>query len=458
MYDNCCGHIVFEIIDYEGLAEFLSCERLDCPISAIQQFLHVRDVLTFETEGAHDAMSLFAAAVPTVTLVKWLKGIELAPSKLVRVFASQDDLCERLKEELPSLNFAVPSFARGLVRLIRIHIETFLLITKDEYRKRLRDSIYSLTKSRLSETTEDSDCKIIQAVALLDSLNSEQHKQVERIKDVFGQYFPGLGDILSDEIDYCKFISLARNKFNIVQHAPMLISAFGVDKEKRLRECAEIGLISPWPANDPTIRSTIELADQVVETCDYRCQLNDFVREQMTKVAPNLTHLVGEDVGSRLLSKFGSVSAISRLSSSEIQLAGAQRSLNIAKSTNTPTPKYGFIFYCPIMMRADQRVKGKLARTLASKVALAARIDSLSENPEPTMGLKYLQELEKKFIHRSLPHKIHRLNEVVDAAKLYALNESDRMTLKSMNIEFEDCGPYVQPCCSGRKPKWVKRM
>jgi len=58
---------------------------------------------------------------------------------------------------------------------------------------------------------------------------------------------------------------------------------------------------------DVDIINIHSLCDQVIEMTAYRTQLADYLRNRMTAIAPNLTVLVGELVGARLISHAGSL-------------------------------------------------------------------------------------------------------------------------------------------------------
>ena len=47
------------------------------------------------------------------------------------------------------------------------------------------------------------------------------------------------------------------------------------------------------------------LLPQVIEITEYRAQLYDYIKNRMVAIAPNLTVLVGELVGARLISHAG---------------------------------------------------------------------------------------------------------------------------------------------------------
>src|SRR3954471_22221685 len=111
----------------------------------------------------------------------------------------------------------------------------------------------------------------------------------------------------------------------------------------------------------------------------------------MQAIAPNLTELVGELVGARLISHAGSLMNLAKSPASTIQILGAEKALFRALKTKHDTPKYGLIYHASLIGQASGRNKGKIARMLASKAALGLRVDALADwstdegnVPEPT--------------------------------------------------------------------------
>ena len=102
----------------------------------------------------------------------------------------------------------------------------------------------------------------------------------------------------------------------------------------------------------------------------------------MNAVAPNLTALIGEMVGSKLISHSGSLINLAKYPASTIQILGAEKALFRALKTRGKTPKYGLIFNSTFIGRAGQKNKGRISRYLANKCAIAARIDSFSEGQQ----------------------------------------------------------------------------
>jgi nucleolar protein 58 len=91
------------------------------------------------------------------------------------------------------------------------------------------------------------------------------------------------------------------------------------------------------------------LCDQVIEMSAYRTQLAEYLRNRMTAIAPNLTVLVGELVGARLISHAGSLMNLAKHPASTVQILGAEKALFRALKTKHDTPKYGLIYHVGLL-------------------------------------------------------------------------------------------------------------
>merc|ERR1712176_270483 len=108
----------------------------------------------------------------------------------------------------------------------------------------------------------------------------------------------------------------------------------------------------------------------------YRSKLYEYLKNRMEAIAPNLTMLVGELVGARLISHAGNLVNLAKHPASTIQVLGAEKALFRALKTKSDTPKYGLIYHASFVNAASQMNKAKIARTLACKAALSARVDA----------------------------------------------------------------------------------
>jgi nucleolar protein 56 len=82
--------------------------------------------------------------------------------------------------------------------------------------------------------------------------------------------------------------------------------------------------------------------------------------------------------------------------SSTIQLLGAEKALFLHIKEGTPVPKHGVIFQHPSVHSSPPWLRGRIARALAGKIAIAARGDAMESRPDGSLG----RELRDQFLGR----------------------------------------------------------
>merc|ERR1719336_3698040 len=129
---------------------------------------------------------------------------------------------------------------------------------------------------------------------------------------------------------------------------------------------------------------------------EYRASLAEYLKLRMGAIAPNLTHMVGELVGARLISQAGSLMSLAKHPSSTVQILGAEKALFRALKTKKQTPKYGLIYHASLVGQSAPALKGKISRVLAAKLSLCCRIDALGDQVEPSLGMEFKEYVEKR--------------------------------------------------------------
>ena len=107
-----------------------------------------------------------------------------------------------------------------------------------------------------------------------------------------------------------------------------------------------------------------------------RADLEAAITTALPRRAPNLSALVGPLLAGRLLALAGGLDRLARLPASTIQVLGAERAFFEHLRGRAPPPRHGVLFLHPRIQGAPRRQRGRLARALAGKVAIAARLDS----------------------------------------------------------------------------------
>lgn len=99
------------------------------------------------------------------------------------------------------------------------------------------------------------------------------------------------------------------------------------------------------------------IAFQVQELTEYREQLYTYLKNRMAAIAPNVTILVGELVGARLISHAGSLINLAKHPASTIQILGAEKALFRALKTRHSTPKYGLLYHAQLVSQTSTKNK-----------------------------------------------------------------------------------------------------
>merc|ERR1712136_564563 len=162
--------------------------------------------------------------------------------------------------------------------------------------------------------------------------------------------------------------------------------------EADLKRAAEISMGTEIA--DLDLLNIKHLCDEIVEMSDYRGQLYDYIQNRMMAIAPNLTVLVGELVGARLIAHAGSLMNLAKHPASTVQILGAEKALFKALKTKHDTPKYGLIYHAQLVGQTTTALKGKVSRMLAAKASLACRVDAFSEDTTSSIEIGMEQRLK----------------------------------------------------------------
>ena len=216
---------------------------------------------------------------------------------------------------------------------------------------------------------------IVQAIALLDDLDKELNTYAMRVKEWYGWHFPEMGKIVNDNLAYARVILKMGMRTNAATSD--LAEVLPEEIETAVKAAAEVSMGTEITADD--LDNIQALADQVVDFTEYRQQLSGYLSSRMAAIAPNLTTLVGDLVGARLIAHAGSLMNLAKSPASTIQILGAEKALFRALKTKHDTPKYGLIYHASLIGQATGKNKGKIARVLAAKAAIGLRVDSLAD-------------------------------------------------------------------------------
>lgn len=294
--------------------------------------------------------SLAVADPKLATAINKLPGLTLNPIS----DSTTNDIFRAIRAHLPSL---IPGLAEESISTMALGLS------------------HSLSRHKLRFSPDKVDTMIVQAIALLDDLDKELNTYAMRVKEWYGWHFPEMGKIVNDNLAYARIILKQGMRQNCTNSD--LSEILPEEIETAVKAAAEVSMGTEITEED--LENIQLLAEQVVGFTEYRAQLSAYLTARMLAIAPNLTELVGELVGARLIAHSGSLMNLAKSPASTIQILGAEKALFRALKTKHDTPKYGLIYHASLVGQATGKNKGKIARMLAAKASIGIRVDALSD-------------------------------------------------------------------------------
>merc|ERR1719347_2265270 len=323
------------------------------------------------------------------------KGLKKVMKKLVasdaqeKLAVADAKLGQVIKKKF-ELDCVFDSNVQELMRCIRSQLTD--LIDDKEMTAMSLGLAHSLSRYKLKFSPDKIDTMIVQAVSLLDDLDKELNNYIMRCREWYGWHFPELGKIITDNLAFVRTIDLMGFRENA--KTTDMSEVLPEEVEEKVKEAAEISMGTE--ISDEDITNIRHLCQQVVEIQEYRGQLYEYLKNRMMAIAPNLTVLVGELVGARLIAHAGSLMNLAKHPASTVQILGAEKALFKALKTKHDTPKYGLIYHAQLVGQASAKLKGKVSRMLAAKAAIATRVDALGEETNTDLGIEHRAKVETR--------------------------------------------------------------
>ncbi|MEW5937811.1 MAG: ribosomal biogenesis protein [Candidatus Thermoplasmatota archaeon] len=219
----------------------------------------------------------------------------------------------------------------------------------------LREAMLLLARSDVRRAV-GLDAYLIQALGAYDDLVRHKNDALERLREWHGIYFPELPALMGDE-KYLDVVSEGMERSTIIKELGVTLDSIGAD-------CREVDM-----------QAMRALAYHAKIASQSKNLIEMYVRLVMLEIAPNISKVTGELLGARLLALAGGLGRMAKMPSSTIQILGAEKAFFRHVKEGTSPPKHGVLFQHPLVHRAPSWQRGRIARLLANKIALAARAD-----------------------------------------------------------------------------------
>lgn len=393
LFETALGYALFKV-DEEKFNKIKSWEDLPTEYSKINKILQFQAFKEFK-----DAKEVLKASVKMIHgklsngLKKFLKTNKISKELQSKLLVGDKKIAVEISKKM-GFNCENNEKVTELTRAVRMNIDKILgNVNHEEIKNMALGLAHGLGRFRIKFSSEKVDTMIIQAISLHEDLDKEINNYMMRIKEWYGYHFPELTKIVGDNILYTKVVKELgiRSNYETVD----LSEIIGEDVEKEVKTAAEISMGTEIGEKD--IEFIRGLAEQILELNEYRESLEEYLKNRMMTVAPNLSVVVGEMIAAKLISKAGSLINLAKASASTIQIMGAEKALFKALRDKKKTPKYGIIYQTKFVSNTNGRAKAKIARALAAKSALCVRFDALAEDENTSnLGIKSREYLEKR--------------------------------------------------------------
>ncbi len=212
------------------------------------------------------------------------------------------------------------------------------------------------TVEEIKRELSNPDQRIIALCRITEKLPKNINELFEALRVVTDTVYPTLEKEVGIE-DYCR-ICLALQETNNEKVLQIINSGVSVKLEKREKEFVK------------------GLAESILGLITLNKDIEKEAYHLAEKSYPNFCFVAGTNIACKMLVISGSMSRLSQMPSSTIQLLGAEKALfKSIRTGSKKTPRYGLLFNHSLLINKDKKEKGRLSRFLAGKIAIAIKAD-----------------------------------------------------------------------------------
>ncbi len=293
------------------------------------------------------------------------------------VFESHEIARSASKELGIEVNTEASSDAGMLLRenLEKYALELCFVEKPEQLRAHVHSVSLELAKMKVKATVERRDLLAAQAVLSVDDLDKSLNLFMNRLREWFGLHYPELDRLLDKHETYARLVVNLGTRENFTTE---ILEQEGLPKAKS-QTLAEVALASMGAdIGNEDLAQIQAMCRNVLELYSLRQSLESYVDSVMDEVAPNTKTIAGSLLGARLIAIAGGLINLAKLPASTIQVLGAEKALFRSLKTKARPPKHGIIFQHPMIHDAKRWQRGKIARALAGKLSIAARVDAFN--------------------------------------------------------------------------------
>lgn len=265
--------------------------------------------------------------------------------------------------------------------LRKIAIEKKFVKDQVEFNQLLTKVNIELTKVKIKRAIER-DSLILQANGAVDELDKSINIFVERLREWYSLHFPEMDRIVDNHEKFARLIEKfgTREKIDDPELKPFIEKSMGAD------------------FIEEDIKTIQLFASKILELYKLRADISKYLEKLLKELAPNFTELAGNMLASKLISKAGGLEKLARMPSSTVQLLGSEKALFRYLHGQGKSPRFGLLYNHQMIQNAPEHLKGRIARVLASKLSIAAKMDQYAKEYRGDKLKRELQERVKEIL------------------------------------------------------------
>jgi len=236
-----------------------------------------------------------------------------------------------------------------------------------------RNVTMELAKIQVKGEAQKRDLIVGQAIQTLDDTDKTLNLFMGRLREWYGVHFPELDRLVEKHETYARLVLNLGTKANFTQEA-LEKEDLPKNKTEQISRAAEASMGADLIETD--LNQIQALSKNILETYKLREAMEAYLDKTMEEVAPNTKAIVGALLGARLIAVAGGLENLAKRPASTMQVLGAEKALFRAIKTGARPPKHGLIFQHTLIHDAKKWQRGKIARAIAGKLAIAVRTDA----------------------------------------------------------------------------------
>jgi nucleolar protein 56 len=276
-------------------------------------------------------------------------------------------------------------------RMQEIAVETGFVKKPEDLATWTHNVSIEVAKVQVKGQAQKRDLIVGQAIQTLDDLDRDLNLFMGRLREWYGVHFPELDRLIEKHETYARLVMDLGTRENFTAQA-LKKEDLPENKVDQISNIAQSSMGADLIETD--LQQIQALSKSVLENYKLREGLEAYLDKTMDEVAPNTKAIVGALLGARMIAIAGGLENLAKRPASTMQVLGAEKALFRSIKTGAAPPKHGLIFQHTLIHDAKRWQRGKIARAIAGKLAIAVRADAFGSGT--FVGDKLKKDLDRR--------------------------------------------------------------